>query len=519
MSVDPITVDSGDAPGRGSISTEISYKESYLIRFGSVVNATAYENALMFMMVGKDDSGTILQDGTDTHHTSRLIYEIEQMLDRIEQKSENFATTNIEYACMRLGRYARRKYVGATLEGELSQSKLTTLFGATWDEYFQEMWYLVGANLQDIFGKWSRLENRRIDDAMAGCFMVMTVLSDDFDLWFASFGDLLNRTVMYDQKGQGTYVPFNRNVPATWYSVLLLNGDLGLDEDLINDPDVTSYTVPMRLNWKGKVDRMLGRTKIYWKFGREFWVHPIWCIQKPDAQASNIRSEFDATYIWRPLAANSGNFKHKDLVNAYKRVVAALRSVWLRNRAMVPQKDLWEDKALRELRITDGNAGLLWHQMSYYVVNGGGRDTVDANAIAAANTLYDISRRLAEDTDDSQNYFYQVIGDDMPIQDHRLFYARMCVNIDGEAIVSKQSIRPYGWFMYGVKKTEHRESLDETAVIDHEGASTSYNINIWRRDGSPATGYGVSTVNELDTQTIGSFFAARSFDPYKKLQH
>lgn len=514
--------DSVGAPGRGAIDQTIEYKTSKLTRFGTALAASALEHGIMYLMVGRDDAGTIKLAGSSTHHTMRHIEEILTVIDKLEEDTLSFTSTEYEYGLMRLGRLARRLYVGYNLDVKLSQSELTTQFGATWDEYFQEIWWALGSDLSNMFGKWSRLTNRRIDDMMVGLLITARHLSEDVSLWYTSQGDVINRAVNW-QSGDhmGEYVPFNRKKRSTWDSVLFEVPVLGLDPDLVNDPDVRKYTVPLLKGTAKRAARLLSRSKIYWKFGRELTVIPIYCIQKPDSQASNIYTEFNgANYKWRLHASTADNFAHKTLTAKYKEMVAAIESVWLDRRAMVPQKSMWEERMITELTIPEGNGGLLWHQNSHYKEEGAGRDEVDsiAGISTVINTLFDVAERKAEDTDDSQNYYFQIIGDALPIEDFRLFYGRMALYIGGEAIALKSTLRPYGFFCFGIKKTEHREELDET-VISHEGMGTTYAINFWRRDGSPATGTGVSVTNKLDTQNRGARFGERDKDPYKKLEH
>lgn len=515
--------DAVGAPGRGIIDQTIEYKVSRLTRFGLTLAASSYEHIIEYLMVGRNDVGTIAPaSGDPSHMTHLMIKKMMAVIDKLEDDTLTFTVTYMEYALFRLGRICRRMYQGYNLALQLSQTELTAWFGASWDDWFQDMWWAIGSDLGKMFGMWSRLTNRRIDDLQVGIMICARHVSEDMSLWYYSQGDIINRCVEWKTGDHmGEYIPFNRKLRKTWDSVLFELELLGLDPDLVNDPDVRKFTVPLLKGSGKRAARLLSRSKIYWKFGREKVIVPVYTISQPTNEASNIYTDFnhETDYKWRLHASTTANFNTKRLTADYKELVTMIESMWLDRRAMIPQKSMWEKRLLSELTIPEGNGGLLWAQFTNYIHDGGARDSINTiSATPAVNTLMNVEERHAEDTDDAQNYFFQIIGDNMPIEDYRLFYARCASYINGEAIVSTY-LRPFGWFWFGIKKTEHREEMDETALLSCENLDDSYALTHWRYDASPTDGVGNTIVCKLDTQNRSARFTERSFDYFKKLEH
>lgn len=556
------------------METNISVtKAPYEIRFGERQAGSTFHNSISYLFVGPRDNASLDRAGATNHHIGTLVDSIHTLLDRLDGRSATalaFGADSLEMAFMVFGQECREQYDAQSLQTMLNPGagtkQFATRYGATYDALFRPLWPFISEDLSEYLGgvKWSRLQNRNIDNMLAGIFVVARFVSTQMTLWFHSIGEILNDAVQYDSADNiGIYTPFNPRDKSTWGSAIFDLGILGFtDASYVNDPDLRAYTVPVV---DIDVEAILGKSTWTWRFGREKTVKPIWYPQHPRAgtgvgentvnKQMSIYTDYGAdgaeTVRFRPfLDSDTNDHNARYLLNQYKEMVTRLRAQWVENRAMVPLKEMWTDKKIIDLRIGDGPAGLMYWQQIVYEHDADGRDTFShASDVFGAGTatLFNVERRdtVEATTGVYSDYWFEVIGEDVELDHWRMLYGMLCDTVEGNSmgesitgcVQAGSPLSIHGVMTFGIDKDEFGEYLLATAVgdlLDYENiqfatATTAYPMEVNVKSGAAlltpdniafhSDVADTAYIKFIDTAYKHFFFQQRAHNPYKKLKH
>ena len=519
------------------------------VKFGEQLEAADLEHLRYYMMLSIADVAQFDDSETtraDVPVLQAMLLDILDAINNIENNVADFSKTGDEFDAPEgmfaaLGYSIRQHYEGTTLMEEISITSSLGIFGTIRDSlYHPFLWWLKGANLQDLFGEWSRLRFRPIDDMFVGVFAMARYIAFLMTLFYYSFGDTLRRAVIYNDDGSAVYTRFNPDIKETWDSILFDKGWYGLDESYVNDPDVRGFPVYVLDGFEQVVSRILGRKSWNWRFGRDIEVIPMFSLgypgsSRPDCMPVTLYDSNDANeQIWRFGGANSNTNDNNvmGIHRLYNSMISQLQSLWIDNKVLAPMKNWWNQKFLIDLEIKPSNAGLIWFQMMEYHAEAVATDLhmVTSSTLQAdkGSNLDDylgtLMQRKEFDNNITNEYRIEVIGDDVDIEHFRELFSLVALYDDTDA-AAHQILDIVHLNPVGIMKNEARERLDpdgDAIVTDGELSDDMiYSVLPWRRSANNA-GEGndnFNTPSYHDDLIVGDYLNDRPVDPFKKVKH